>query len=97
VSAVSGEQILKAIVDAAKDGGGKVADVKNAKNPIEAAIGSSGEQNADGGEKGNEDAGKLFATKKNDEGGDAAAAEKAGEEGKLNAADGAKEGNADAG
>ncbi|WNZ71128.1 variable large family protein, partial [Borreliella garinii] len=44
VSAVSGEQILKAIVDAAKDGGGKVAveDVKNAKNPIEAAIGSSG-------------------------------------------------------
>ncbi|ACL35042.1 vls recombination cassette Vls10 (plasmid) [Borreliella garinii Far04] len=45
VSAVSGEQILKAIVDAAKNGGGKVAaveDVKNAKNPIEAAIGSSG-------------------------------------------------------
>ncbi|ACL35059.1 vls recombination cassette Vls10 (plasmid) [Borreliella garinii Far04] len=42
VSAVSGEQILKAIVDAAKgDGKVAVADVKDAKNPIEAAIGSS--------------------------------------------------------
>ncbi|ACL35058.1 hypothetical protein BGAFAR04_F0048 (plasmid) [Borreliella garinii Far04] len=48
VSAVSGEQILKAIVDAAKGDGEKKAvdDVKDAKNPIEAAIGSSGEQNA---------------------------------------------------
>ncbi|WP_210361224.1 variable large family protein, partial [Borreliella garinii] len=39
-------QILKAIVDAAK-GDGKVAavnDVKNATNPIAAAIGSSGDQ-----------------------------------------------------
>ncbi|ACL35048.1 vls recombination cassette Vls5 (plasmid) [Borreliella garinii Far04] len=43
VSAVSGEQILKAIVDAAKDGEKKaVADVKDAENPIAAAIGSSG-------------------------------------------------------
>ncbi|WP_210368899.1 variable large family protein, partial [Borreliella garinii] len=42
VAAVSGEQILKAIVDAAKDGdktGKKAAD---ATNPIEAAIGSTG-------------------------------------------------------
>ncbi|ACL35041.1 outer surface protein VlsE (plasmid) [Borreliella garinii Far04] len=49
VSAVSGEQILKAIVDAAAKGDGEkkaVDDVKDAKNPIEAAIGSSGEQNA---------------------------------------------------
>ncbi|WP_210380383.1 variable large family protein, partial [Borreliella garinii] len=47
VSAVSGEQILKAIVDAAK-GGDKtgVNDVKDATNPIDAAIGST-EQNAD--------------------------------------------------
>ncbi|ACL35067.1 vls recombination cassette Vls5 (plasmid) [Borreliella garinii Far04] len=81
VSAVSGEQILKAIVDAAKGDGEKKAvnDVKDAANPIAAAIGSSGEQNADGGEKGNEDAGKLFA-KKNDGangGGDATDAGKA--------------------
>ncbi|WP_416171737.1 hypothetical protein [Borreliella burgdorferi] len=34
--------MLKAIVDAAKgDGEKKVADVKDAKNPIEAAIGST--------------------------------------------------------
>ncbi|WP_411763048.1 variable large family protein, partial [Borreliella bavariensis] len=48
VSAVSGEQILKAIVEAAGKGDGKaaVADVKDAKNPIEAAIGSTNEQNA---------------------------------------------------
>ncbi|ACL34318.1 hypothetical protein Bbu156a_F17 (plasmid) [Borreliella burgdorferi 156a] len=48
VSAVSGKQILKAIVDAAKGEEKKgVADVKDAKNPIEAAIGSTGgEQNA---------------------------------------------------
>ncbi len=47
VSAVSGKQILKAIVDAAgKEEKGVVADVKDAKNPIEAAIGSTGEQNA---------------------------------------------------
>ncbi|WP_210377707.1 variable large family protein, partial [Borreliella garinii] len=37
------EQILKAIVDAAKDGDKTgVADVKDATNPIEAAIGSTG-------------------------------------------------------
>ncbi|MBB6043357.1 variable large family protein [Borreliella yangtzensis] len=43
VAAVSGEQILKAIVDAAKDGAKKagVADVKDATNPIEAAIGGT--------------------------------------------------------
>ncbi len=47
VSAVSGKQILKAIVDAAKgDGEKKVEDVKEAKNPIEAAIGST-EDNKD--------------------------------------------------
>ncbi|WP_210753306.1 variable large family protein, partial [Borreliella valaisiana] len=49
VSAVSGEQILKAIVDAAKDGKDKtgVNDVKDATNPIDAAIGSTGaEQDA---------------------------------------------------
>ncbi|WP_210360473.1 variable large family protein, partial [Borreliella garinii] len=42
VAAVSGEQILKAIVDAAKDGDKTgVADVKDATNPIDAAIGST--------------------------------------------------------
>ncbi len=48
VSAVSGKQILKAIVDAAgKEEKKGVADVKEATNPIEAAIGSTGgEQNA---------------------------------------------------
>ncbi len=49
VSAVSGKQILKAIVDAAAKGDGEkkgVEDVKEATNPIEAAIGSTGEQNA---------------------------------------------------
>ncbi|WP_052293446.1 variable large family protein [Borreliella burgdorferi] len=46
VSAVSGKQILKAIVDAAGKAGAGVADVKDAKNPIEAAIGSTDEQNA---------------------------------------------------
>ncbi|MCD2331660.1 variable large family protein [Borreliella burgdorferi] len=49
VSAVSGKQILKAIVDAAgKEDGEKkgVDDVKEATNPIEAAIGSTGDQNA---------------------------------------------------
>ncbi len=48
VSAVSGKQILKAIVDAAKGDGEKkgVDDVKDAKNPIEAAIGST-EDNKD--------------------------------------------------
>ncbi|WP_210362622.1 variable large family protein, partial [Borreliella garinii] len=43
VSAVSGEQILKAIVAAAagdKDQAGKAA--RDAKNPIEAAIGTDG-------------------------------------------------------
>ncbi|WP_233186462.1 variable large family protein [Borreliella burgdorferi] len=48
VSAVSGKQILKAIVDAAKGDGEKkgVADVKEATNPIEAAIGSTGDNDA---------------------------------------------------
>ncbi|WP_418905896.1 variable large family protein [Borreliella carolinensis] len=57
VSAVSGEQILKAIVDAAK-GGEKAAvdDVKDAKNPIAAAIGSKEEQAA-----------AAFATMKKDD------------------------------
>ncbi|WP_418905696.1 variable large family protein [Borreliella japonica] len=47
VAAVSGEQILKAIVEAAKDGekAGKKAEA--AKNPIEAAIGAD-EDNEDG-------------------------------------------------
>ncbi|WLN25774.1 variable large family protein (plasmid) [Borreliella valaisiana] len=54
VSAVSGEQILKAIVDAAKGGEEKtgVNDVKNAENPIDAAIGSTEGQNADAFNKG---------------------------------------------
>uniref|UniRef100_UPI001AEFC088 variable large family protein n=1 Tax=Borreliella valaisiana TaxID=62088 RepID=UPI001AEFC088 len=78
VSAVSGEQILKAIVDAAEGGGNKagINDVKDATNPIDAAIGSA-EQNADAaafkngmkkddqiaaaGGKDNANAGKLFA------------------------------------
>ncbi len=49
VSAVSGKQILKAIVDAAaKEDGEKkgVDDVKDAKNPIAAAIGSTGDKDA---------------------------------------------------
>ncbi len=48
VSAVSGKQILKAIVDAAKGKEEKkgVNDVKEAKNPIDAAIGSTDEKNA---------------------------------------------------
>ncbi|PRR50487.1 variable large family protein [Borreliella burgdorferi] len=46
VSAVSGKQILKAIVDAAGKGEKGVADVKDAKNPIAAAIGST-EENKD--------------------------------------------------
>ncbi|MCR8909866.1 variable large family protein [Borreliella burgdorferi 297] len=47
VSAVSGKQILKAIVDAAGKGEKKgVKDVKEAKNPIEAAIGSTGDNDA---------------------------------------------------
>ncbi len=41
VSAVSGKQILKAIVDAAGKEEKKVADVKDATNPIAAAIGST--------------------------------------------------------
>ncbi len=43
VSAVSGKQILKAIVDAAEKAGAGVEDVKEATNPIAAAIGSTGE------------------------------------------------------
>ncbi|PRR06917.1 variable large family protein [Borreliella burgdorferi] len=46
VSAVSGKQILKAIVDAAGKGEKGVADVKDATNPIEAAIGSTGDNDA---------------------------------------------------
>ncbi|WP_434787083.1 variable large family protein [Borreliella burgdorferi] len=47
VSAVSGKQILKAIVDAAKGEEKKgVADVKDAKNPIDAAIGSTDDKAA---------------------------------------------------
>ncbi|MGF7102024.1 hypothetical protein HNP70_001075, partial [Borreliella kurtenbachii] len=48
VSAVSGKQILKAIVDAAKEQEKKkgVEDVKEATNPIDAAIGSTGEKEA---------------------------------------------------
>ncbi|WLN25775.1 variable large family protein (plasmid) [Borreliella valaisiana] len=53
VSAVSGEQILKAIVEAAAKGGDKtgVANVKEAENPIDAAIGSTGDHNADAFDK----------------------------------------------
>ncbi len=49
VSAVSGKQILKAIVDAAAKGDGEkkgVEDVKDATNPIEAAIGSTKDNKA---------------------------------------------------
>ncbi|WP_210381678.1 variable large family protein, partial [Borreliella valaisiana] len=47
VSAVSGEQILKAIVDAAKDGRDKTGEkAEDAKNPIDAAIGSTQDANA---------------------------------------------------
>ncbi len=46
VSAVSGKQILKAIVDAAGKGEKGVDDVKEATNPIEAAIGSTGDNDA---------------------------------------------------
>ncbi|WP_210368953.1 variable large family protein, partial [Borreliella garinii] len=43
----SGEQILKAIVDAAKDGDKTgVNNVKDAANPIDAAIGGSANANA---------------------------------------------------
>ncbi|WP_210377648.1 variable large family protein, partial [Borreliella garinii] len=41
VAAVSGEQILKAIVDAAKDGDKQGKKAEEATNPIEAAIGST--------------------------------------------------------
>ncbi len=44
VSAVSGDQILKAIVDAAETTGGKKADT--ATNAVEAAIGADGDANA---------------------------------------------------
>ncbi len=47
VSAVSGKQILKAIVDAAgKAGEKKGVKAEEATNPIDAAIGSTGEQDA---------------------------------------------------
>ncbi|PRQ93354.1 variable large family protein [Borreliella burgdorferi] len=47
VSAVSGKQILKAIVDAAEKGDGAgVDDVKDATNPIAAAIGSTDDNKA---------------------------------------------------
>ncbi|WP_210377705.1 variable large family protein, partial [Borreliella garinii] len=52
------EQILKAIVDAAKDGDKTgVADVKDATNPIDAAIGSTND-NANA---------EAFATMKKDD------------------------------
>ncbi|WP_210361358.1 variable large family protein, partial [Borreliella garinii] len=41
VAAVSGEQILKAIVDAAKDGDKQGKKAEEATNPIDAAIGSA--------------------------------------------------------
>ncbi|WP_210377638.1 variable large family protein, partial [Borreliella garinii] len=46
VAAVSGEQILKAIVDAAKDGDKQGKKAADAENPIEAAIGGSAGDNA---------------------------------------------------
>ncbi len=59
VSAVSGKQILKAIVDAAEKGDGAgVDDVKDATNPIAAAIGSTGD---------NKDAAAFSQMKKNDQ------------------------------
>ncbi len=58
VSAVSGKQILKAIVDAAGKGEKGVDDVKDATNPIEAAIGSTGE---------NQNAAAFSQMKKNDQ------------------------------
>ncbi|WP_210368956.1 variable large family protein, partial [Borreliella garinii] len=59
VAAVSGEQILKAIVDAAKDGDKTgVADVKDATNPIDAAIGSTND---------NANAAAFATMKKNDQ------------------------------
>ncbi|WP_418909653.1 variable large family protein (plasmid) [Borreliella lanei] len=49
VSAVSGKQILKAIVDAAKDAGGQNgATAEEAKNPIAAAIGAADDDAANG-------------------------------------------------
>nr|WP_274413107.1 variable large family protein [Borreliella burgdorferi] len=58
VSAVSGKQILKAIVDAAGKAGAGVADVKDATNPIDAAIGSTGD---------NQNAAAFDKMKKNDQ------------------------------
>ncbi len=58
VSAVSGKQILKAIVDAAEKAGAGVEDVKEATNPIAAAIGSTGE---------NKNAAAFDKMKKNDQ------------------------------
>ncbi|WP_210377614.1 variable large family protein, partial [Borreliella garinii] len=46
VAAVSGEQILKAIVDAAKDGDKQGKKAEEATNPIDAAIGGSANANA---------------------------------------------------
>uniref|UniRef100_UPI00359C7CE3 variable large family protein n=1 Tax=Borreliella afzelii TaxID=29518 RepID=UPI00359C7CE3 len=51
VSAVSGDQILKAIVDAAETAGGKKAD--QATNAVEAAIGDDGGAAAAFGDDGN--------------------------------------------
>ncbi|WP_436626928.1 variable large family protein [Borreliella garinii] len=49
VGAVSGDQILKAIVDAAKEaGGGDGAQAQNAANPIAAAIGEAADNAASG-------------------------------------------------
>ncbi|WP_106021222.1 variable large family protein [Borreliella burgdorferi] len=62
VSAVSGDQILKAIVDAAGTTGGKKADT--ATNAVEAAIGGdgAGAAFAGAGNAGDNAAGKLFAS-----------------------------------
>ncbi len=64
VNAVSGEQILKAIVDAAAGGGNKVAGAAAgaADNPIAAAIGTDadGADFGAGGADDNKEAGKLF-------------------------------------
>ncbi len=57
VSAVSGDQILKAIVDAAETTGGKKA--AEAKDAVEAAIGAAGDGAANAG---GANAGKLFAS-----------------------------------
>ncbi|WP_210361359.1 variable large family protein, partial [Borreliella garinii] len=58
VAAVSGEQILKAIVDAAKDGDKQGKKAEDATNPIDAAIGSTND---------NANAAAFATMKKNDQ------------------------------